>query len=281
MSHVELLPSAPYLPASLGRHVEHDERSLRYAHGVLPASAIRSVDWTRRIPVLDQGALGSCTAQAATGLLGTDSVARPGLTSVTVTSAAAAASHGLFSAGVYAPDEPFAVALYSLATILDGITGYYPPEDTGSTGIGAAKALKALGLASSYTHGFSVAALNSALQSGPVMIGITWLNSMFDTTADGRILVDHSSGVAGGHEVELNRYDAATGEYWITNSWGTSWGVQGSAYFTASDLAWLLSQQGDVTIPAWTTAPAPSPVPDDPDRAMALAVRGWLTAKGL
>ena len=42
----------------LGRHVLHDPRSLRYAHGVLPKAAIRSVDWVRRAPVFDQGQLG-------------------------------------------------------------------------------------------------------------------------------------------------------------------------------------------------------------------------------
>lgn len=240
----------------LGRHVEHDPRSLDHAHGVLPETAIRSVAWTRRTPVLDQRALGSCTGNAGTGLIGTDSAGRTGLTSVEISVAAARASRGLFKPGVYAPDESFAVALYSLATLLDSISGHYPPTDTGSSGLGVAKALRALGLATSYSHAFSLAALTSALQSGPVMIGIPWLNSMFDPDGDGRIPVDQASGVAGGHEIELNQFDATTGDYWITNSWGTSWGIDGHAYFTTPDLRWLLSQQGDVTIPKWASATA-------------------------
>lgn len=44
----------------LGRRVFHDPRSLAYAHPVLPKSAIQTVEWTRRIPILDQGRLGSC-----------------------------------------------------------------------------------------------------------------------------------------------------------------------------------------------------------------------------
>ncbi|MFI5831096.1 C1 family peptidase [Streptomyces sp. NPDC051578] len=255
MTHIELLPAQA---SQLGRHIEHDPRSLGFAHGVLPKAAITPVAWTRRIPVLDQGQLGACTGNAGVGLLGTDSAVRQGRTSVTVTPAAAAASHGRFTAGDHALDEAFAVALYSLATVLDAVPGQYPPADTGSSGLGVAKALKALGLASSYSHAFALAALTSALQSGPVMIGIPWLNSMYEPAADGRITVDRSSGVAGGHEVELNRYDG-TGEYWITNSWGSSWGHDGSGYLTADDLAWLLSQQGDVTIPTWTIHERPSP----------------------
>lgn len=268
-------------PFRLGRHVEHDPRSLAYAHGVLPKSAIKTVEWTRRIPILDQGSLGSCTGNAGTGVLGTDSAGRTASTTVTISAAGAAASRGLFTAGVHALDEAFAVALYSLATILDGVSGQYPPTDTGSTGLGVAKALKALGLAGSYTHAFTFPAVGSALQNGPVMIGIPWLKSMFDTATDGRILVDHSSGIAGGHELELSKYDASTGEYWVPNSWNTSWGSAGWGYFTAADLAWLLSQQSDVTVPALTSAPTPTPAPADPDLAMALAARSWLNAKGL
>lgn len=245
----------------LGRHVEHDPRSLRYAHGVLPKAAVKSVSWTRRIPILDQGQVGSCTGNAATGALGTDSAGRTATTSVTITAAGAAASHGLFTPGVHKLDEAFAVALYSLATILDGITGQYPPSDTGSTGIGVAKALQALGLAAAYTHAFSIAALNSALQTGPVLIGIDWYQSMFDPKADGQIVVDPASGVAGGHELELAAFDASAGEYEIDNSWAESWGVQGRGYFTTASLTTLLAQQGDVTVPTWANSPQPTPTP--------------------
>jgi len=252
----------------LGRHVEHDPRSLAFAHGVLPKSAITSQDWTRRIPILDQGQRGSCTGNAGTGWAGTDTFGRTASDTVTISAAGAAASHGLFTAGVHKLDETFAVALYSLATILDGISGQFPPTDTGSSGIGVAKALQALGLAGGYTHGFSLAALNSALQQGSVLIGIPWLQSMFDTASDGRIIVTKTSPVAGGHELQLPRYDSATGEYWVPNSWNTTWGDAGWGYFTAADLQWLLSQQGDVTIPAWSAVPAPGPTPvptADPD----------------
>jgi hypothetical protein len=234
----------------LGRHVEHDPRSLDYAHGVLPKTAIKTVDWTRRAPVFDQGSLGSCTGNAAAGLLGTDSAARTGLTSTTIANS------------VVPVDEDLAVHVYELATKLDGIKGTYPPDDTGSSGIGAAKALKKLGLAVSYTHAFSLDALKSALQSGPVMVGTVWLESMFDPDpTTGFVKVDRKSQVAGGHEYVLSAYNASAEAFRIDNSWGESWGLNGSAWLDESDVQWLLSQQGDVTVPAWVTAPVPTPPP--------------------
>ncbi|MER8004753.1 hypothetical protein [Streptomyces sp. NPDC094149] len=232
----------------LGRHVQHDPRSLTYAHGVLPKSAIKSVDWVRRVPHFDQGALGSCTGNAAAGLVGTDCAARPGLTSVTI------------SGNILPVDETLAVQLYELATHLDSIKGVYPPDDTGSSGLGAAKALRKLGLASAYRHAFSLDALKSALQSGPVMVGTVWVESMFEVDPDGFVIVDRQSAVAGGHEYVISAYQAERLAFRIDNSWG-EWGLRGSAWITQANLAWLLSKDGDVTVPAWVTAPTPPPTP--------------------
>lgn len=259
----------------LGRHVEHDPRSLAYAHGVLPSSAIKPVQWTRRIAILDQGQVGSCTGNALTGVLGTDSVGRTATTSVTVK----ADTKGVFQAGTYALDEKFAVLAYTLNTKLDSIKGDYPAEDTGSTGVACGKTGQQLGLLAGYTHAFSLAALKSALQNGPAMIGIVWLNSMFDPDNAGVLSVDQSSGVAGGHELVVSGWDG--GQFHLDNSWGTSWGSKGSCFVKEADMQWLLSQQGDVTVPSYTAAPTPTPAPADPDLAMALAARNWLTAKGL
>jgi hypothetical protein len=256
-------------PFRLGRHVEHDARSLRYAHGVLPQSQVKPVQWQRRAAIFDQGQLGSCTGNAAAGILATDSAVGPGVTSVTVKGAARPV------------DESLAVDLYKVATTLDNVPGSYPPDDTGSSGLGAAKALKAWGLAAGYTHAFSLTALKSALQTGPAMLGVVWLNSMFDPGADGTLPVDRKSGLAGGHEIVCSGWDG--GRFRLDNSWGASWGDRGSCWVAEADMQWLLSQQGDVTVPALVSAPqpAPTPVPTDPDMALALAARSWLTAKGL
>jgi len=262
---------ATHPPIHFGRHVEHDPRSLQFAHGVLPKTAIKSVDWTRRAPIFDQGNLGSCTGNAATGLLGTDSAARTGLTSVTLD------GHTL------PVDEDLAVQVYKLATRLDSIKGAYPPDDTGSSGLGAAKALKKLGLATGYSHAFSLDALKSALQTGPVMVGTVWLNSMFDVhPRTGYVFVDRKSGEAGGHEYVLSSYDAFALAFRIDNSWSESWGVRGSAWITEADMQWLLSQQGDVTVPVWATVPTPPPSPTPaPDPRLVQAATLALQLDGL
>jgi hypothetical protein len=257
----------------LGRHVHHDPRSRGFAHPELPAGAIQSVSWQRRAPILDQGNLGSCTGNALTGVLGTDSKGRTAQTSVTVK----ADSKGVFKAGTYPLDETFAVKAYSLNTLLDGFAGNYPPTDTGSDGLSAAKTGKALGLLTGYTHGFSVAALKTALQSGPVLWGTVWLNSMFDTDSDGFIKVDKNSGNAGGHELVISGYDVADDVYEVQNSWGTSWGIDGYAYVKGTDMAWLLAQDGDITVP--TYAPVPAPVVDA-DQVLYEALITWAKAKG-
>lgn len=267
-------------PHALGRHVNHDPRSLHFAAGVLPMSAIQTVQWTRRAPIFNQGQLGSCTGNAGTGLLGTDRAGQTGATSVTITDTAAAASKGTFTAGTHVLDETFAVSLYSLATKMDPYAGQYPPTDTGSDGLSIAKALKLLGLADSYSHAFSQQALDSALQFGPVIIGVEWLNSMFDTDTAGVIKVDASSGVAGGHEIEITGLDVAQGLYTVANSWGESWGKGGYGYFRATDMAWLLSQQGDVTIPKLTSPVTPVP-PQPPVPAQRSAQDLWDQFKAL
>lgn len=267
----------------LGRHVAHHPESLRYAHGVLPQAAIQTVRWTRRIPILDQGQLGSCTGNAATGMLGTDSAGRTATPTVTISAAGAAASHGYFKAGVHTLDESFAIALYGLATVLDTYSGTYPPTDTGSDGVSVSKALQALGLITAYTHAFSIAALNSALQASSVIVGIEWLESMFTTDSAGNIVVDKSSGVAGGHELEVLGYNTATGLYEVPNSWGIDgFGIDGTGFMSTPNMTYLLSQQGDVTVPAFAPLPVPPapPVPPVPPTVLT-AQQFWTQQKTL
>lgn len=278
--------SLPREHARYGRHVRHDRRSERYAVGVLPKHAIRAVKWTRRIPILDQGNLGKCTAEAFTGVAGTDNASGTGQTSITLP--VTAATRGKFTAGMsYMLNDTFSTAFYSVETADDTYPGQYPPTDTGSDALGAMAAGKALGLVTQYQHAMSYAAAVSAIQSGPLMWGTTFYYSMENLTADGYFMADPKSGVAGGHEMLLNSYDPDTDEWGGDNSWGESWGLDGSFRIKGVVLKKLLADDGDITLPVWSFAPV-VPVPPAPpgpsvvdDAALWASAKAWAAGKGL
>ena len=276
------MPDTPY---PLGRRVEHDPRSFAFALPVLPKAAILSQSWTRRVPVFDQGNLGSCTGNAAAGWLATDNAARTGRTTVTV--AQNMTLHAEFDAPVRSGqytltstvpvDEDLAVRIYSLGTTLDEFSGAYPPDDTGSSGVGVSKALSSLGLITKYTHAFSYDAMRAALQNGPVLWGTVWYYSMFDTDADGFLIVDPASGEAGGHELCVSDLQVGSMGDVLSgyNSWGLGWGLGGSFKVKSSDMIRLLSQDGDVTQPVWELPPVIS------NQAHLDATLAWGRGKGL
>jgi hypothetical protein len=267
----------------LGRHVLHDARSAFYAHGVMPRSAVKSVEWERHIPILDQGQTRqSCVPNNAPEFLGTDAAGYTGVSSVTVPEAD---TQGQFTAGsAWALDEGFARQMYRLVTRLDSYQGQWEPDDTGSDGLTLAKALKMLGFADRYSHAFTYGALVSALQRGPVTLGLEWENSMFTTGADGKITIDYNSGVAGGHQVFARKFDADNDRVWIDNSWGTSFGLDGRGWFQGDELAAHLKRSGDVTVPHLAAAaPSPAPAPADAvaTRSSGRQSKAWAASRGL
>ena len=247
----------------LGRHVNHDPRSRAYQ--VKPkASLAQSVVWPRRTPVLDQGNLGSCTGNAACGVLGTDPF---------WTTLAADLQVGLKL------DEDEAVALYSAATKLDAYAGTYEPDDTGSDGLSVAKAAKNAGLISGYQHAMSLDAVVTALQAGPVITGVSWYDSFDSPDASGHVSISADATVRGGHEFELVGVDVADKTFRAVNSWGDGYGDAGYFTFEYGDYDRLLSEDGDATsfVPITSPAPVPTPTPDPSaaDAALVTAGNAW------
>jgi hypothetical protein len=230
-------------PHRLGRHVNHDPRSLRFA--VRPSGIVQSRTWQRRIPVLDQGDLGSCTGNATVGVLGTE----PFYSALTPVQRQALG-------------EAEAVRLYSQATQLDPWAGAYPPDDTGSDGLSVAKAAVKFGYLSGYQHITSIAAAQTAIQTGPFIVGTVWLDGMFEPDADGYV---HATGAeAGGHEYECFALDLEADDWWFWQSWGANWGPLGGKFrMKTATFASLLAQQGDATtfVPVTQPAPVPTPAP--------------------
>jgi len=206
----------------LGRLLRHDEQSKNYP--ARAADSLRTV-WHRRYGrVLDQGQVGSCTGNAAVTNLMTAPLHKTGR----------------------ALHEADAIAVYSLATEIDDMNGSYPPDDTGSSGLAAAKACVRKGYATGYDHAFGLDHCLAALVLSPVMVGTNWYESMFTPAADGTLTV--AGKVAGGHEYALTGIDVRRQRVRVNNSWGSSWGVRGCAWLSFTDLGRLLAEQGDVTV---------------------------------
>jgi hypothetical protein len=247
----------------LGRHVEHDERSRSFAFEAPAKPKIQSVRHERKIGILDQGQLGSCTGNAITGLLGT----QPFYDTLPAT-----VQKSL--------DEQEAVTLYSAATKLDNVNGEYPPTDTGSSGIAVAKAAQNAKLISGYQHTFSYDAFLAALMQQPVIVGTNWYQSMFDPDKNGVVSIAVGSKLAGGHEFEAVGYDADADQIIFANSWGTSWGQDGFFKMDSATFKRLLSEQGDATVPVPIDKAPPQPTPSThvSDKQLAAAVDKFAAA---
>jgi hypothetical protein len=237
----------------LGRNLHHDPRSLAYS---APGSTPQTTTWKRVTPVLDQGNLGSCVGNAFTGVLGSDVYFETIPKSIAL-------------------DEPFAVNLYSLATKLDQFPGEYPPDDSGSSGLGGAKAVRSLNLASGYTHATSLAACYTLIKAGPFAVGFSWHAGMDNPNSEG--IVHAIGAVRGGHEFEVLNYDAGRGLWECVNSWGGSWGKSGHFYIPDADFDALLHEQGDATqlTPISQPAPTPTPTPPSPTPPVGFPLAAW------
>ena len=213
----------------LGRHVEHDPASKDHAFGLtVPPSALVAVSHVRHGDPFNQGDLGSCTGNATAGAINTEPFYLEGRDLV----------------------ESDAVAIYELASALDNIPGAYPPDDTGSSGLAAAKAAVEKGYISAYKHAFSVEEALAALQQTPLITGVSWYESFDTPNPDG--LVSIAGQVRGGHEFEIIGFEPGQnlddGIVEAVNSWGTGWGKNGRFYFTVATWRQLLGDQGDATI---------------------------------
>jgi hypothetical protein len=210
----------------LGRNMWLDARSLEHMieNDVAAMSGgIKNQMWDRKIAILDQGQVGSCTGNAGTGALGTEPFYSKGGQAVLPDPKDAKAL------------EKFAVQLYTDATIVDGYPGQYPEQDTGSSGLAICKVLKTRKTITGYRFARTAYGLLQMLQAGPVLQGMPWYNAFFEPKDKAFIDGDKNwlaSGKAGGHEVEaigveLDTHDAFNSVITYANSWATTWGDGG------------------------------------------------------
>lgn len=236
------------LDPRLKRNIRHDDRSWLYR---LPTAGLSIQDktWSCYLAsVLDQGDVGSCTANAADEMLASDPLYQ------TLPMAT--------QAQVARGDQVWPLDFYHDETVDDDVEGTYPGEDTGSDALGMGKAALARGDISGYQHTFSADdALKGVSNTGVAGWGTQWKTGMDDVnTTTGQ--VKYSGQTRGGHELSLFKIVAAKEQVWFHNHWG-AWGYQntGVAWISFDDFEKSLADQGDVVFFTPLTSPAPVPTP--------------------
>lgn len=216
--------------ARLGRHVHHDPASKGFA---LPVTIDRKAWRSKSIRLYDpvpnpNQTVGCCTGCAKAMQLNAAGNRKAGQVLGMST----------------------ALTIYGTATQLDSIPGTYPGQDTGSTGLAAAKAAQRLGLGGTYSWLFGgVDEVVQAVMDGHTPnVGTEWDYDMFNPDSSG--VVHRGGGVAGGHEWTVRGYDA-TRDLVLGRCW---WGEFRDFWITRTDLDDLLANDGDAVVQVRATA---------------------------
>lgn len=241
-----------------GRRVHHDPVSRAYAAAPL---ALPKASWRHTMgPVLNQARISGCTGWSGADILNSAKaiVARRRYNAAMnkADPHGVGTPPGLRHMNGYLTDAD-GLFIYEQATQNDNLGWTYPPTDNGSTGLGVAKALKKLGVITSYQWTFDFATMLAVAATQPVMLGTLWTDQMMEPDAKG---VLHTGGAAAiakaanngeGHEYCLTGYNAVTHECRIRNHWTMQWGLSGDALIAATELEVLvIDNQGDVCVPS-------------------------------
>ena len=223
----------------------HDERSLDFPIRAEIGDRVRRrwKLWGSPRERLDQGWEGACVGF--------------GLTNELLASPARAVldSHG--------PADEFARNVYRTAQRIDE----WPGEAyEGTSVLAGAKVIRDLGYIDGFRWAFGIDDVIDTLCApardggGPVVIGIPWFESMYQTRPGG--LVEVGGNLVGGHCLVLTGYHPGIRireEGWFNrievvrwrNSWGRGYGRRGDGFVKVEDLAWLLDGvwKGEACVP--------------------------------
>jgi hypothetical protein len=216
---IRLTPQDP----RLGRAVVHDPRSRNYAAA---RRAVVRKDKAHRIydptPNPDQ-TIGNCTGVAECVMANTVGNRRLGV-----------------RLNMSTADK-----IYSRATQIDVFPGIWPPVDSGSSGLAAAKAAVEQGIGTGYEWYFGIDAVLDGLQTRPISIGTWWPEGMFER--DINLRVRPTGQKLGGHQWTLRAHwpssSRTIGQQLVEGiCW---WGSYRALRMTVDDFAELLADDGD------------------------------------
>jgi hypothetical protein len=248
MTHPKPLGAIPRKP---------DPRDYMMASVLPKADGTTQRTWKRPV-ILDQGAYGTCVANAWTHFLTDTPIEHP---EKALLDPANQPSYAVMGSNCYWPNgwykDPLAGELYALR-LYDAIhDGTLEPLDPGREG-GAqaddgAVILKRRGLISAYYRASSVDdVVQAILTKSPVVFASAWYRSMDDphkmyTSGNRYVTVDVASGIRGYHCYLLDAVNLAPTEgppfVRLSNSWGkVSWGTNGAARVSIEDLHTLYIQ---------------------------------------
>lgn len=239
----------------LGRIPQQDLRSLNFLVTARPevaeAKKPRSYSWSIGV-VLDQGREGACVGFGYTH----DLAARPQV--------------------VKGISDRYAFGLYyDVQRADDWPGGAYPgatPRYDGTSVLTGAKVVTEKGFYSGYDWALNAQEVAQGIgYTGPSILGLDWYDGMFAPDADG--FLRPTGNLAGGHcicavavriaykpsflkwifrnrtwdDVDMDRSYIV-----VHNSWGPSWGAQGNAKISLTDLDKLLKDGGEACFPRRT-----------------------------
>lgn len=141
-------------------------------------------------------------------------------------------------------DMNAAHTFYHLATTLDPFTGEWPPNDTGSSGLGSAKAAQQLGIGGEYRHVFDGAdgVVQQIQEDRVVSCGTWWYEGMF--SPDNERVIEPNGPRKGGHQYAAIGYDLEHDRVLIRCWWGDFRDV----YIAREHLNQLLLDGGDAHV---------------------------------
>jgi hypothetical protein len=141
-------------------------------------------------------------------------------------------------------DMDTAHKFYHTATTIDPFAGEWPPDDTGSSGLAAAKAAQQLGMGGEYRHLFGGAdeIVQLIMQRRVVNVGVWWYDGLFHPNAKG--IIEPTGPKVGGHQFIVHGYykpfDALVIRCW--------WGKYRDVYIKREHLNQLVLDGGDAHI---------------------------------